>query len=347
MTGLEQRYRALLRVLPADYRAAWEEEMVASFLESTQTGDAEEDEIRADYGRPSWSEMASVLVLAVRLRTGAADGSPRFLALGRAVRLFILANLLVHAANGLVNIGFRLWLARRLPFLPAPSAAWPTPADIPSDFWYRILSVGSLAWLVAYGAVVLGRWRVARWVAVLAVAPMVVSVVRQALTYGSDSIAPTTWYLLACDLLVLAALATYRQDSPRVRALPWLLALPVAVGLVLTGWLPPAMDYPPVLDFAGLCCLAYLGTAAWYATRRAQAGSDWAYALALLSPVVLGLRVVLTVTYLSIPLATSGMVVALGVAQAVAVALTGLALARRTTGAIRDLPVIQASPGIS
>ena len=34
---LETRYRALLRILPADYRAAWEEEMVATFLQGMVT----------------------------------------------------------------------------------------------------------------------------------------------------------------------------------------------------------------------------------------------------------------------------------------------------------------------
>ena len=46
--------------------------MVATFLESMDTDDAEAAEYLADYGRPSWSEVASVAALAVRLRLGAA-----------------------------------------------------------------------------------------------------------------------------------------------------------------------------------------------------------------------------------------------------------------------------------
>ena len=40
---LEDRYRAVLRVLPASYRTVWEEEMVSTFLESTRTGDPDDE----------------------------------------------------------------------------------------------------------------------------------------------------------------------------------------------------------------------------------------------------------------------------------------------------------------
>ena len=35
---LEQRYRRVLRLLPAPYRLAWEEEMVATFLATMDSG---------------------------------------------------------------------------------------------------------------------------------------------------------------------------------------------------------------------------------------------------------------------------------------------------------------------
>jgi len=57
----------MLRILPADYRAAWQEDMVNSFLDSMHTDDPEQAEYLADYGRPSWSEASSVIALAVRL----------------------------------------------------------------------------------------------------------------------------------------------------------------------------------------------------------------------------------------------------------------------------------------
>ena len=41
---LEQRYRRVLRLLPAYYRSTWEQDMVAAFLESSLTGHPDEDE---------------------------------------------------------------------------------------------------------------------------------------------------------------------------------------------------------------------------------------------------------------------------------------------------------------
>ena len=77
MSVLEDRYRAVLRVLPASYRAVWGEEMVSTFLDSTRTGDPEDDEFLADFGRPSMSEVVSVVVLAVRVRLAGPAVAPR------------------------------------------------------------------------------------------------------------------------------------------------------------------------------------------------------------------------------------------------------------------------------
>ena len=61
MSGdLEGRYRRALRLLPGYYRQQWEKDMVAAFLDSSLTGDPEEDEFITEYGRPSWPELASV-----------------------------------------------------------------------------------------------------------------------------------------------------------------------------------------------------------------------------------------------------------------------------------------------
>lgn len=48
MTVLEQRYRLVLRMLPASYREVWEEDMVATFLASMGTNDVEDAEYFAD-----------------------------------------------------------------------------------------------------------------------------------------------------------------------------------------------------------------------------------------------------------------------------------------------------------
>jgi hypothetical protein len=121
---LEQRYRLVLRtLLPASYRRVWEEDMVATFLESMATENAEAAEYLADFGRPSWSEVASVAALAVRLRLGAADAPRRSGAWGEAVRLVALMGLLVHAA-ATIEAGSMLWLGGRVDWLSAPPGDW-------------------------------------------------------------------------------------------------------------------------------------------------------------------------------------------------------------------------------
>jgi hypothetical protein len=111
MSRLEQRYRLVLRVLPAAYRKAWEEDMVATFLDSVDSDDAEAAEYAADYGRPSWSEVATVASLAVRRCLGAAGAPPRYVAWGQTVRLVALTGLLVNAAAATIEAGSTLWLA--------------------------------------------------------------------------------------------------------------------------------------------------------------------------------------------------------------------------------------------
>ena len=63
---VERRYRQLLRLLPKGYRAAWEEDMVATYLDSA-----------GDRTRPSAGERLSVVALAVQVRLDGAYGRPR------------------------------------------------------------------------------------------------------------------------------------------------------------------------------------------------------------------------------------------------------------------------------
>jgi hypothetical protein len=69
----KDRYRQVLRVLPASYRAERQEEMVCAFLEGS--GDLRDE----DNPRPRWPEIASVVALSVRVRVGgvgAASSAP-------------------------------------------------------------------------------------------------------------------------------------------------------------------------------------------------------------------------------------------------------------------------------
>ena len=105
--GLEQRYRRVLRLLPGYYREAWEEDMVAAFLDGWLTGDPDEDEFTTEYGRPSRAEIASVAALAARLYLGGAGAPRRYFAWGQAIRGAVLAVLLLHAVLGLD--GLMVW----------------------------------------------------------------------------------------------------------------------------------------------------------------------------------------------------------------------------------------------
>jgi len=125
---LELRYRRVLRLLPGYYRDKWEEDMVAAFLDSWMTGDPDEDSVTMEYDRPSRQEIASVVTLAARLYLGGAGTPRRYFAWGQAVRLAVLAVVLVHATQGLALLTLLTWrrhLAGWFPALPASLAGVP------------------------------------------------------------------------------------------------------------------------------------------------------------------------------------------------------------------------------
>ncbi|MFI9813369.1 hypothetical protein [Saccharothrix variisporea] len=86
-SSLERRYRRLLRVLPAWYRAGREEEMVGIFL-ADRADTAASGELDLEHGWPGWGEVWATLDLAVRVRFGVARRA------GVVVRLVALAGLL-------------------------------------------------------------------------------------------------------------------------------------------------------------------------------------------------------------------------------------------------------------
>src|SRR6266516_2491062 len=81
--------------------------MVAAFLDSWMTGDADEDSVTMEYDRPSRQEVASVVGLAARLYLGGAGAPRRYFAWGQAVRGAALAVVLVHATQGLAGLTLR------------------------------------------------------------------------------------------------------------------------------------------------------------------------------------------------------------------------------------------------
>ena len=121
-SDLERRYRRVLRLLPGWYRAQWEQDMVAAFLDSWLTGDPEEDKAIIEFCKPGWAEVASVAGLAVRLHLGGPGTARRHafvtLALGHYRTARVLAALAI--VPGLVA----LLQAQLTGIRPAPFGPW-------------------------------------------------------------------------------------------------------------------------------------------------------------------------------------------------------------------------------
>ena len=293
---LEQRYRRVLRLLPGYYRDKWEEDMVAAFLDTWLTGDPDEDSVTMEFDRPGWREVASVAGLAARLYLGGAVAPRRYFAWGQAVRCAVLAMALVHAMVGLNALVFLAW-SRRLFGLPAPPASLATASPggvLPPTVWY----VADYAWIVIFVALVLGHYRTARVIAVLAIVPDLVWLLQGQLT-GAFPAAPfgpwAFWVLI--NLAPVLAMAAFHRDAPPAARRPWLLALPAGYLLVAvpelavqatgnSAWLP---------DSSGLFCLlvslACLAHAPRALSRRTAGSGVWSLSLTLLAGVAAAYRI--------------------------------------------------------
>jgi hypothetical protein len=353
---LEERYRRVLRLLPASYRLAWEDEMVATFLASMEhakagpTGlrsdpaqgndDAEQAAYLADFGRPSWSEVASVVALAVRLRVATAGAPPRYLAWGAALRVVALIGLLVHGATGVASLGIRLWATGHLPLLPASPSGWPE--GFPTDLWSVALDVFGLVWLAAFLALVFGHRRVAR---VLAAAGLLVSTVdalastvdlhRRAL----EPFVATRWTSLLISAALVLALVAFHSDSPAPARRPWLVALPIGAAVtVALQFLLPIAAWAWV-DWPALCAAALITTALVHLAVPARRHVfAWTHALALLGGAVLVQRLVTLVDFATARPATDQLTaLLLGIAEAGVVLVVLVPLWHRTRHTLHEL----------
>ena len=299
-SDLERRYRRVLRLLPGWYRAQWEEDMVAAFLDSWLTGDPEADEYIFEIAGPSWAEVASVAGLAVRLYLGGVGAPRRYFAWGQAVRRAVLAVMLTHAVLALDILVLAAW-SRREFGLPAPPAN--LVVGLPGGTWPAVFYLVNAAWLVIYVTLVLGLYRTARALAALAIVPGLVALLQAHLTgvmpapFGSWAF----WVLLS--LVPVVGMAAFHRDAPPIGRRPWLVAIPANYLLVVvpllalkaTGnfaWLP---------DFPGLCCilLALVCVAhaprAW--SRRDDGSGVWSLTLTLLAAVAAMYRIVTLTAY--------------------------------------------------
>ncbi|MTK01877.1 hypothetical protein [Micromonospora sp. CP22] len=344
MSRLEERYRTLLRLLPAGYRQEWEDDMVAAFLESMDTGDPETTAYLADYGRPSLSEAASIVSLAVRLRLGA-DASPRSRRWGQAVRLATLMAMLTHAVLATGGVAVALWYSGKLAWLPAPAPELMLTG--PASIWSTTWDLAGYAWLPAYVALVLGYRRVAQAVALLAIAPpAITTAVAQAV--GDVPLTVSPWALLLVDVVLLLAMAAFQHGVPPVPRRPWLLALPIGVVLValplfILQAVEPALR---LLDWPGLAGAAVTVAMAVHlavrATRRSTRTLPWSLAFTLLAATAFALRAATLPDYHD--QAQRAALTTIASVQIVAILAVGVPLAVSAVRALRDTPAATSPP---
>ena len=338
---LEQRYRRALRLLPAAYRREWEADMVATFLERAHAANPDDPE-GVELSRPGRGELASIAGLAVRLRLGGPDAAPRSFAWGEAARRIALVGLLAHTIAALVGVVYTLWIIQRLPGATIPSGV--TQVGFPSQ-WQALWSLTGLLWLPAYLSLLYGHRRAAGLLALLALAPVLISTVVDLAADGGAFAATRSYWLLFGALPVLA-LAAFHHEAPPVTPRPWLLALPA--GVVGAFTLPllsaPAGEAPPLVDWPALWCIGLAGATLVHLTAPRTglrlAGPHWTLALAVLAAAAFGLRTVTLLDHvrLSVPLPYQGAYLALGVAEAGAMLAAAVVLAVLAHRALRRLP---------
>jgi hypothetical protein len=273
MSPLEERYRRVLRMLPSSYRLRWEEEMVEAFLTSVETYDPERAEFLAEFGRPGLSEVASVAALSLRLRLGlAGTPTPRSSAWGGAWRFVALAWLLAAAAMVTASTASLLWTSRLMDAVAARVDAVVVDETVPTtDLLWQY---APLLWVVAFFALLLGRHRLARVVAVLLVARDVLTLVG---SIGADLLGtgdPLWLYEVPIVLVyvcLLPALWAFPRGRPVVpRRTPWVLAFAGAVGVVSAhlALMVSAVLHWAVVDIVGLFTVGVVAAALVHLARR-------------------------------------------------------------------------------
>lgn len=315
MIALERRYVLLLRLLPKDYRQEWEQDMLATFLQSEHAR-LPDDEADLDmYGPtyPRWAEIGSVARLAVGVRLGTAGPhpSPRAAAWGAAVRLVALIGLLVPAAFALAVVPTTLMSSLMVPRGQV------------------VLTVGvGAGWIASFVCLVVGRQT---WAKILAATAFLVTLVPSAIVQAVDGlqvVALVLPYWLGIAIPVVALVAW--QPTVAVPSRWWLAALPAATAILIVVNVPAWFGVLVYWDLPGALCLAAtLSAVALPAMARRHvvtALSGW-LAVALLGTVAAIVRGLSLVWMLSTPASFEGFdYLTLGVAIQAAVAALVAAL---------------------
>lgn len=187
--SLERRYRRLLRLLPAGYRQAWEEDMVSAFLQSSEGSRSP---------GLTLGEGLSVAILAVRLRlTGSPTSTRRWQRAAYGLAVMLLLYQALFATVGLAYVAGQLYWR--------PQQIGP---DDP-DLWLGVAY--GLLWIAAFGCAVFGRVMAARILAPLSVVPISLPFVVWADRFDPRYLVVAVWPLL-CAALTFAIPRTARPS---------------------------------------------------------------------------------------------------------------------------------------
>jgi hypothetical protein len=328
-TLLEQRYRRALTLLPAPYREAWADDMVATFLEGAYACQPDDPD-GVDVSRPRLSELASIAALALRLRLGGVEAPARPRLWGDAVRLAALIGLLGQATLTLTTGLIASWFA-----LHGPGTVASVPVAVPSR-WETLPRLFELAWLPAFVLVLYGQLRWSRVLAAIGLAGQILAI-GELMARGAQ---PSRYglVLVVVSLAILAALGAYQPTSPTPAARSWLAALAVSVLAVLGVSLLPGDGIRPYLDVTALWCAGFVVVAL---IQRRRPDPVWALALALVGVAVIALRLGLTADLLDLLTARAG-VVALTAVEVLAVLVVGGGCAAQARRHWRQLPPVTA-----
>lgn len=253
MTPLERRYRRLIWLLPAQYRAARGEELLSLLLD-----------LDSDRTRPRPAEVLSLVALALRLRLAAVTVPARIPA-----TVALTALLIAWGTEGAGQTLDAYTEAVLRNDLPAFRADWP----------YHVLSAGlplacAVAWIVG-----------ARWVALIPFATMSGAGCYELVSDPASRdpgfllVFLYPWFVQMLTMLGLLVLAAYRRwPVPGAR---WVWLASTAVAIVVwkgTGvWDLPGVYYdflyvPVALVLVGIGCAAATGSAAAAAALAQRRG---------------------------------------------------------------------------
>jgi hypothetical protein len=203
---------------------------------------------------------------------------------------------MVHAVRGIdgLRLVFLAPGSHPLGIVPAPPAVMaPVPGIAwPDAVWY----VAGYAWIVIFVALVLGHYRTARVLAMMAVVLDLFWLAQGQFTGALLSPFGSWAFWLLHDLAPILAMAAFHRDAPPVVRWPWLLALPAIYLLVAVPELAATAtgDQAWVPDLPGLSCflVAVLCLAHAPRTLSGRAGTGvWSLTMVLVAAVAAVYRI--------------------------------------------------------